>query len=79
MSFPLYEGPLTLHAMATRCMRCGDAAEEAVDSWDTPGRFVGICKKHLPILDDRLVPVDNIERDRPILQALNWPQGGGRR
>lgn len=75
MSFPLYEGPLSLHAMATRCMRCGEPASEAVDSWDTPLRFVGICKRCAPMLDDRLVPVDSVVRGRVVTQALSWPNG----
>lgn len=75
MSFPLYEGPLTPQTIATTCMRCGDPADEAVDSWDTPGRFVGVCKKHAPMLDDRMVPVGRISHPRQLKQALSWPRG----
>jgi hypothetical protein len=55
MSFPLYEGPLTPASLATRCIRCGEPAVEAVTSRQQPQRFVGACKKHLPIFD-RVVP-----------------------
>jgi len=58
MSFPMYEGPLTITSLATMCFRCGAPAVEAVTSRQQPDRFVGVCKKHLPSLE-RLIPVED--------------------
>jgi hypothetical protein len=56
MSFPMYEGPLTISSLATMCFRCGNPAVEAVSSRQQPTRLIGACKKHVPTLD-RLVPM----------------------
>jgi hypothetical protein len=61
MSFPLYEGPLTITSLATRCFRCGERAVEAVTSRKNPDRYVGACKVHVPTLD-RLVPVEDLRK-----------------
>lgn len=62
MSFPMYEGPLSITALATRCFRCGEPAVEAVTSRLQPTRYIGVCKKHLLLLE-RLVPVDDSLKD----------------
>lgn len=61
MSFPLYEGPLTLQSLATSCFRCGRQAAEAVTSAQQPERFVGICKKHLPMIE-ALLPDEELPK-----------------
>jgi hypothetical protein len=61
MSFPLYEGPLTLDGIARHCCFCGGPAVEAVTSQKQPTRFVGLCRKHLPAIE-RLVVVSELTR-----------------
>ena len=58
MSFPLYEGPLTPQSIGTTCFVCGERAAEAVTTPAQPEAFVGICKRHLPVLDKMVVKLD---------------------
>lgn len=61
-AFPLYEGPLNLATLASHCFRCGQGplraslGDKIIEMPADPGRMLGICKRHLPILD-RLVPL----------------------
>lgn len=61
MSFPRYDGPLTVTHLATHCFRCGETAVEAVSSRLNPDRLIGVCKKHLPTLD-RLIPSEDLRK-----------------
>ena len=60
-AFPLYEGPLTLATLASHCFRCGDGplsgsrGDKVIEMPSDPGRQLGLCKRHLPMLD-RMVP-----------------------
>lgn len=58
MSFPLYEGPLSLAQLATLCMRCGRPATRVASSQAQPERFIGICDFHAPMLDGLVVAED---------------------
>lgn len=58
MSFPLYQGPLTIQSLATRCFICGEPADEAVTTPAQQERFVGVCKRHVPTLDRLVVDED---------------------
>jgi len=43
--FPLYEGPLTRHALASMCYRCGAEAVKGVQPADG-GKVIGACAEH---------------------------------
>jgi hypothetical protein len=61
LAFPLYEGPLTPQALATLCFRCGKPASKFIETQSSPGRYLGLCKRHEPLLN-RIVPVDDLVR-----------------
>jgi hypothetical protein len=66
LAFPEYKGPLTIHAIATHCFRCGKKANKIVEGNRGPG-YVGVCNRHLPTLGrvmetgaDPWAPVDHV-------------------
>jgi hypothetical protein len=57
--FPLYDGPLSTHALMSHCFACGKKSLMVLGTEDgTSG--LGICKKHLPLVE-RIVPKENFE------------------
>ena len=60
LGFPLYDGPLTDEHLASHCFRCGagplrgpagDKVIEVAPRPGTRGRKLGLCKRHLPLVD----------------------------
>ena len=51
MAYPYYQGLLSPEAIATSCFRCGQKACKILEGNRDPGRYVGSCKRHLPMLN----------------------------
>lgn len=58
MSFPHYKGPLTQEFIAGHCFRCGADADSSIMQ---NGGVVGVCDKHLPLVD-RLIPEQRLTK-----------------